>query len=272
MLFYLCLFDSDHHVSIPVELDGNLLNAYVDTGATETLIRADLPSTTFGLTLGDGDTPTAGTLNGTGQIYAHTFKELTFGGVAIDTPQIFFYGQNIEPNEPPSGASAGPEMIIGMDVLRRLRLYFAFSETSFTFPRLPNPNRPISHRSARNIWPSNSRHLTNCFAHPENADRLQTRCFWRAVAKTDLDSAMADCNQSLALKPNAAASYYSRALVLYQQGNYQEALVDDNSALAANPNISDALFLRGMIKGQLGDQIGKGDDIAAAKALKPGWR
>jgi tetratricopeptide (TPR) repeat protein len=195
---------------------------------------------------------------------------LTFGGVAIDTPQIFFYGQNIDPTQPPSGASAGPEMIIGMDVLRKLHLYFAFNENKLYISQASQPE-------PANIAPFSPEYLAfqlSAFdklllANPENADGLQTRCFWRAVAKTDLDAAIADCNQSLALKPNAAASYYSRALVLYQQAKYQEALGDDNSALAANPNISDALFLRGMIKGQLGDQIGKGDDIAAAKALMP---
>ena len=262
--------DSDHHVSIPVELDGNRLNAYVDTGATETLIRADLASTNFGLTLGDGDTPTAGTLNGAGQIYAHTFKELTFGGVAIDTPQFFFYGPNIEPTQPLSGTSAGPEMIIGMDVLRKLHLYFAFGENKLYISQASQPE-------PANIAPFSAEYLAfqlSAFdqlllAHPENADGLQARCFWRAVAKTDLDSAMADCNQALVLKPGDAASYYSRAFVLYQQGKYQEALGDVNSALAANPNISDAFFLRGMIKGQLGDQNGKDADITAAKAMMP---
>jgi tetratricopeptide (TPR) repeat protein len=77
---------------------------------------------------------------------------------------------------------------------------------------------------------------------------------------------MADCDLAIKLKPGDPSTLESRALVLYQQGKYQDALSAYDAVLAINPRQASALLLRGYTKAKLGDQTGMAADIAAAKA------
>ena len=97
---------------------------------------------------------------------------------------------------------------------------------------------------------------------------LNLRCYWKATVKSDLDAALADCDQGLALKPGDSNLLNNRALVLYQQGKYQEALDAYNAALAVQPKNGASLLVREIIKGKLGDEAGKDADIAAARAIQ----
>lgn len=103
--------------------------------------------------------------------------------------------------------------------------------------------------------------------HPGDPALLARRCFMRALAKTELDAALEDCDRALALKPGMAAWRDYRALVLYVQGDYPAALTAYDQALAGNPSLPSSLLMRGVTKGKLGDQPGRDKDVAAAKAL-----
>ena len=129
------------HMIVPVMLDGHLERAVIDTGAGTTSIQADEEERVFGLTMGDADTPEKGVLNGDASLktYAHKFKTLSFGDVTVTNPLV-----RIIPNAVGRHADkaqlAGDraksekdlirkqDMLIGMDVLRKLHLYIAFGE------------------------------------------------------------------------------------------------------------------------------------------------
>jgi Flp pilus assembly protein TadD len=98
---------------------------------------------------------------------------------------------------------------------------------------------------------------------------LEDYCFWSAVAKTDLDGALADCDKAIQINPKDGTAYYEKGVFLYQQGQYQDAESNLDSALKLEPQNADACFMRGRAKSKLGDQAGADADIAAAIKLAP---
>jgi predicted aspartyl protease len=266
--------DNDFHITVSVQIDGQQFDALIDTGATGTTLRSDVAQSKLNLTLGDADTPAAGTLNGVASLvtYRHTFKNLAFGDVAVINPRVTIIPA-ITPPRVVSGVPRrqlgplDPEVIIGMDVLRKLHLYMAFKENKLYIspasvsdkPPAPFPTAYMAATIAR---------LTNETVHAaQNPIVWSNRCFWRGAAKIDLDAALADCEQSLKLKSGDSYALYAKGNVLYQQGKYQDAVTSYDAALAAEPNSPDYLFMRGQAKAKLGDAAGSTTDMDAAKTL-----
>jgi tetratricopeptide (TPR) repeat protein len=164
-----------------------------------------------------------------------------------------------------------PELIIGMDVLRRLRIYFAFQEKKmYISPSSAPPVGTIIQPYTGEFLAAMLQRLdTILAASPNDAPTLNDRCFWRGIAKTDLDGALADCDKSLKLEPGVPATLDSRAFVLFQLGRYQEALNGYDAALQADAHQAPSLFMRGLAKGKLGDTSGRDADIAAATKDDP---
>jgi hypothetical protein len=122
-------------------LDGREMRADIDTGASGTDLYRDTAKGFYNLTMGDTDTPEIGKLNGDAdlKVYGHVFKSLSFGSIAVNNPHI-----NIIPKEMGRDLSKvglggsrvrterdlidQPDLIIGMDVLRKLHLYIAMKE------------------------------------------------------------------------------------------------------------------------------------------------
>ena len=272
------------NIFVPVMLDGHQVRALIDTGATNTALRADEAERLYGLTMGSADTPENGALNGNAALktYTHQFKSLSFGDVKITDLTL-----SILPNAMGRKADLTPlvrdrtrterdlvnepELILGMDVLRRLHLYIAFQEKKiYVSPpslALP-PGATVQPYSPEFLTAMLARLDKAVAANPNDANTLNDRCFWRAIAKTDLDMALADCDKSLTLAPRAA-TMDSRAFVLFQQGKYPDALAGYDAALAAEPNLAPSLWMRGLIKGKLGDAAGKTADMASATKIDP---
>jgi hypothetical protein len=129
------------HMIVPVMLDGHRERAVIDTGASSTLIQQDEEERVFGLTLGDADTPQSSNLNGdaTLKTYSHRFKTLSFGDVSVTNPLVRIIpnaaGRNADKEQLVGDRTKSEkdllskqDMIVGMDVLRKLHLYIAFGE------------------------------------------------------------------------------------------------------------------------------------------------
>ena len=83
-----------------------------------------------------------------------------------------------------------------------------------------------------------------------------------------LQPALADCNQALALRPNDADTLDSRCFVYLKMNNPDAAIADCNAALAISPRMASSLYSRGLAERIKGDTTASNADIAAAKAIK----
>jgi tetratricopeptide (TPR) repeat protein len=97
-------------------------------------------------------------------------------------------------------------------------------------------------------------------------EALNSRCWARGVNDTELSAALADCQQSLAVRPNSAETLDSLAMVYFRQARFPEAVDQYSAALAADPKQNASLFMRGVAKLRAGDNDGGEADIAAAEA------
>jgi tetratricopeptide (TPR) repeat protein len=104
---------------------------------------------------------------------------------------------------------------------------------------------------------------------PNNALIWNKSCWARTVAGQQLQKALANCNESLRLKPDNPSTLDSRGLTYFRLGQLDRAIVDFDSALKLNPNLAGSLYGRGIAKRQLGDLAGSAADLAAAKSVKP---
>ena len=116
------------HITMTVTLDGKPVIAILDTGSTGTNLRADVAKNIFGLSLGGPDTPENGQLEGVAGLvtYGHVFGNLALGAIPVANPHV-----TIIPDHANDGSAitlGGPELIIGMNVLKTLHIYFAFRE------------------------------------------------------------------------------------------------------------------------------------------------
>jgi formylglycine-generating enzyme required for sulfatase activity/Flp pilus assembly protein TadD len=104
---------------------------------------------------------------------------------------------------------------------------------------------------------------------PKDGAAYNLRCWYGAITGRDLRGALADCNESLRLRPDNADAFNSRGLVEYKLGAFQQAIADDSAALAQDAKDAESLYVRGMAKLKIGDAPGGDADIAAAKAIQP---
>jgi tetratricopeptide (TPR) repeat protein len=98
---------------------------------------------------------------------------------------------------------------------------------------------------------------------PGNADMLNARCWSRAVANRELETARAACDRSLQTDKSPAA-LDSRGLLGLRQGRWREAWADYNAALAINPTMVGSLYGRGLAALALGQTAEGEADIAKA--------
>jgi predicted aspartyl protease len=127
-------FSRSGQIEFEVQLDGKTLTAMLDTGASETALRLSAAGTQFGISPDSQGVVMAGTGTGVGgkplQTYSYAFKSLAFGGLTMHNPKIAVIpfrtnygvtGSHIQRDDT-------PDMLIGMNVIRRLRLYIAYGE------------------------------------------------------------------------------------------------------------------------------------------------
>jgi predicted aspartyl protease len=129
------------HMTVPVTLDGQTFTAVIDTGASYSTLRMDIAQRSYKLEMGTPETQEAGLLNGDSSLktYGHVFKSLSFGDINVSNPHLTIIPDAVNRNGDRSEQTGnrarlvrddivGPEMLIGMNVLRHLHVYMAFGE------------------------------------------------------------------------------------------------------------------------------------------------
>ena len=81
---------------------------------------------------------------------------------------------------------------------------------------------------------------------------------------------MADCNESLRVRPGDGNALRSRGLVHLKLKEVDSALADYDAALKADSKDAFSLYGRGTAKRWKGDATGADADIAAAEQIRPG--
>lgn len=113
--------ESDNQIMFYVELDGKTLFAVLDTGSPNVRLNMEQARNLFDLTPQSADmTPVA---RPSGTSYRHRFKEMKFGGVTVTDPEV-----TIDPFDVNQMPGYAPTVLIGMNVIRRLHLYVAYTE------------------------------------------------------------------------------------------------------------------------------------------------
>jgi len=106
-------------------------------------------------------------------------------------------------------------------------------------------------------------------ANPRDAAVLNSACWIRAEKGEQLETAISNCNESLAIRPGDVDTLDSRAFVHFREGDFAAAIADATAALEANPKLETSLYVRGLAKLKSGDAAGGNADIAAAKKFDP---
>jgi tetratricopeptide (TPR) repeat protein/predicted aspartyl protease len=98
---------------------------------------------------------------------------------------------------------------------------------------------------------------------------LNSRCWIRAMAGTDLGLALKDCDEALHRVPNNPRFLDSRAFVHLRRGELDEAIKEYKQALAVQPKSWSSLYGLGVAEAKKGMKAESERDIQAAVAVWP---
>jgi len=131
----------DSHLRLPVTLDGRELRAIIDTGSARSTISAEIARDLFHVTAETAGTTPLGSIenNPDHKVFSYGFGHLTFEGVTVNRPQIVVLPDLVGSKDPTNRLRTGghiqrvdddfgPEITVGMDVLKNLHLYVASQE------------------------------------------------------------------------------------------------------------------------------------------------
>jgi tetratricopeptide (TPR) repeat protein len=133
-----------------------------------------------------------------------------------------------------------------------------------------NPKHALIYDNRGNAWHDKGDHdraiadYTEAIRlDPKFASAYNRRCWARATANRDLQQALADCNESLQLRPRDADTLDSRGFVYLRLGHLDNAIADYDAALEVDPKKASSFYGRGIAKLRKGEA-----DIAAATAIR----
>lgn len=100
---------------------------------------------------------------------------------------------------------------------------------------------------------------------PDEPFQYGLRCWYKALSKTDLDSALADCKKAVERTENPANELDSRGLVHLQMGNLDAAIADYDAALELEPTSATTYYQRAIAHARAGRKAESENDLAAAR-------
>jgi predicted aspartyl protease len=135
------------HINIVATLDGQKLNAIVDSGAPNSFLSTGAARRFFGLAADSPWMRQSATLtrNSRYPVYQHQFSELDFNGVAVSKPVIAIWPDIMDRNTdrslqdtqnraiPMSVGVNPPQLVIGTDILSKLHIYIETRERRIYF-------------------------------------------------------------------------------------------------------------------------------------------
>ena len=148
------------HFEVATTLDGHALTAVIDTGSPWTVLNVAWAKENLGFSPETGAAQPSGTPKDEPdkQIYFRKYSALSFPGITVANPLLVVRPVQFgDGNDPVGGA---PDMIIGVEVLSRLHLYYAANEKKIyitpaasgvsSLPKL------VAASSSGHAWPQNA--------------------------------------------------------------------------------------------------------------------
>lgn len=103
----------------------------------------------------------------------------------------------------------------------------------------------------------------------DDAIALNNLCWSKAVAAVALERALAECEESLRLRPDFAPALDSRGAVLLRLGRFDEAVRDFDRVLELQPGYTNSRYLRAVARARQGDRAGSEADLGIVRANSP---
>jgi hypothetical protein len=159
------------HIELPVTLDGHTLTAAIDTGAPWTIFNIARAKEKLGFSSGVSAPQSPGIPKDDPgeQIYYRKYSVLSFEGVTITNPRVivrpFQFGGKNDPVLVGSRAQhasdnmnrLAPDIIIGMEVLRHLHIYYATNEQKLYITAAGSGSsllpEDVTPSSSGHVWP-----------------------------------------------------------------------------------------------------------------------
>jgi hypothetical protein len=142
-----------NQIKIPVKVDGKALTAIIDTGASNTTMQAAAAKRIFDISP-DSQGNIAINARGMAAAFERVFSTLDFEGIAVTNPHVVIIPQLVGSKDRNNGFRTdsrvkmvddiddAPDMLIGMDILKKLHLYIAFGEDRIFISEASTPPRP----------------------------------------------------------------------------------------------------------------------------------
>ena len=146
----------NNHFNIDVMVDGHTLHGIIDTGATGSFMKASVAHRIFGLTPESPGMEPGGYINGDKETpsFRHTFSSLGFEGIAVANPRVVITPDRTGAHDINNDLKTGsfiqhvdddmeqPDIIVGMNVLIKLHIYFATKEKKLYITPAGAPDAP----------------------------------------------------------------------------------------------------------------------------------
>ena len=154
---------SQGHFELAVTLDGHPLTAVIDTGSPWTMLNMAWAEENLGFSpqAAAPQAPDIPKDNADKHIYFRKYSALSFPGITITKPLLIIRPiQFGDGNDADAANRHAPDLVIGMEVLRHLHLYYAANERKiYITPAAPGPSsltENVTSSSSDRAWPRNT--------------------------------------------------------------------------------------------------------------------
>jgi hypothetical protein len=156
------------HFELATTLDGHSLTAVIDTGSPWTILSSEWAQKNIGFSPEALAAPSPGVPRDEPdkQIYYRKYSALSFPGITITKPLVIVRPVQFgDGNDADAPSHRAPDLIIGMEVLRHLHLYYAAAEkTMYITPATPGESplpRAVAPSTNGHAWPQNTQDYAN---------------------------------------------------------------------------------------------------------------
>jgi tetratricopeptide (TPR) repeat protein len=284
----------DGWITFNVKLDGERLEAMLDTGAAMSDLDDRAARNSFDINVGDAGTQASGTArSATGQLiqqYRHQFKMLEIGDIQIGHPSLRIGGHGHDFWH----QGVAPPLILGMQTLAPFHVYIAYQEhrlylTTMQGDLAAGRKPPEGVPTGDNLAAVNIRELLESAAQalkagdsdrahayldkavgtdPNNPDALAARAYFLA-SRHDNAGAKADFDRLDALPLGSVRDYVRRSAANLKAKRFDRALDDAETVVRRWPASSEALNQRCWVRAITGRLDAALADCNAALALTP---